>query len=102
MGEEIKRKLSLSKRHSVNEEKESTRHILVQQKDLLTRHLVEKRKDEEDNMERRTDIGEKEIGKDKVANNVGKDRELEVADNVDVTKGACLKTSTSLIKVTGR
>ena len=102
--------MSLSKRHQlVNDEQDlSTKHILVQQKDFSvvdkqkksTRHLVDKQKNEEDKVERRTSISEKETGKGKVESN-GKGREVEVENNVDVTKGACLKTSTSLIKVTG-
>ena len=113
--------MSLSKRHQlVNDEQDlSTKHILVQQKDFSVvdeqkqspRHLVDKQKNEEDKVERRTSISEKETGKGKVesngkgkvemANDVGKSREVEVENNIDVTRGACLKTSTSLIKVTG-
>ena len=63
--------------------------------------MVDKHKDEEEKVERRTGISEKETGGKGKVENSGKGQEVEVANDVDVTKGACLKTSTSLIKVTG-
>ena len=82
VGEKIKRHLS-------------TRHRVDKQKDLSMSHLVEEQKKEDEEVDkvekgRRRVVSEKEAGGGKEAS------------NVDLTKGAgCLRTSTSLIKVTG-
>ena len=82
VGEKIKRHLS-------------TRHRVDKQKDLSMSHLMEEQKKEDEEVDkvekgRRRVVSEKEAGGGKEAS------------NVDLTKGAgCLRTSTSLIKVTG-
>ena len=90
VGEKIKRHMST--RNLVDKEKVlSMRHLVDEQKDMSMCHHVEEQK-EDDKVERR-----RRVVSEKEASQGGK----EAAD-VDLTKGAgCLKTSTSLIKVTG-
>ena len=86
MGEEIKKHMST--RHFVDQQKVlSMRHLVDGQKDLSTSNHMDEKKDKEDIVERTTGICKEKTGK---------------VSDVDFTRGACMKTSTSLIKVTGR
>ena len=83
VGEKIKRHLS-------------TRHRVDKQKDLSMSHLVEEQKKEDEEVDK-VEKGRRRVVSEKEAAGGGKE-----ASNVDLTKGAgCLRTSTSLIKVTG-
>ena len=85
VGEKIKRHLS-------------TRHRVDKQKDLSMSHLVEEQKKEDEEVDK-VEKGRRRVVSEKEAAGHGGGKE---ASNVDLTKGAgCLRTSTSLIKVTG-
>ena len=83
VGEKIKRHLS-------------TRHRVDKQKDLSMSHHVEEQRKEDEEVDK-VEKGRRRVVSEKEAAGGGKE-----ASNVDLTKGAgCLRTSTSLIKVTG-
>ena len=84
--EKIKRHMSTT--HLVDKERVlSMRHLMDEQKDFSMSDHVEEEKEKEKVEMRRRVVSEK-----------------ETSSNVDLTKGGgcCLKTSTSLIKVTGK